>query len=93
MITAERNGKKVTRNSSFFKLSPRSPEEIESSDEDDGEVVNPKSQEEIGRSDTPESDNANDDQAMSQLPLAVPVCRPHRERRKPAKFKDFIMKP
>ena len=79
MMTAERHGKTVTRNSSFFKRSPAGPEEIRSSDEED------EDDEQLNQDPVPQA----------PVPQAVPrmgMDRPARNRRVPARFDDFVMK-
>ena len=45
MITAERNGKSVTRNASFFKPSPEHPDDISSDEEEEEDIQGPQPEE------------------------------------------------
>ena len=75
----ERNGKTMTRNSSRFKPSPRSPKETaDESSDDDSEVLCPP------RLSIP----APLVQPVPQLP--PPAGRPQRQRRRPARLQDFV---
>ena len=86
MITAERNSESVTRNSSFFKLSPEYPEDIPSDEEEEDDVPKPQPEE------IPELPPIEPAQ-VPQTPAHTPAVRtrPQRNRQAPVKFKDFVM--
>jgi hypothetical protein len=76
MITVERNGRTVTRNSSRFKPSPRSPEETADESDDDIDVPFPPPNQ------AP--------RVQPHLP-PPPAGRPQRQRRRPARLNDFVV--
>jgi transposase InsO family protein len=79
MITAHRNGKEVTRNSSHFKPSPNTPNESPSSDEEEEDIPHIEPATEPATEPTTE-------------PVNQPqIDRPHRIRKLPTRFNDFIM--
>ena len=83
MVTAERNGKSVTRNSSFFKPSPEYPDDTQSDEEEDDAM--PQQPEEFPEAPQPSVEPV-------QEPRAPAVhTRPQRHCQTPARFKDFVM--
>ena len=86
MITAERKNKSITRNSSFFKKSPRPP----TLEEDERETTEPEIVE-------PNEEQTPDHQPQEMPPpqempdqnMTSPVKR--RTRKFPARFKDYVM--
>ena len=80
MITAKREGKSVTRNSSFFKASPSAPGDVSSEEEEEDVPYTERVQPPVNQPETPAPENQR------------PHQRPQRNRQMPARFKDFIMK-
>ena len=87
MVTAERGGRKTTRNSSFFKPSGTVPDDQDSSDEDPEPL-------------TPLMPAVPEPEPVAEIPTTPPHGQTHdgsprklprRERRLPAKFKDYEM--
>ena len=92
------NGKAVTRNSSFFKPSPKHPEEV-SSDEDGEDLIElvPEPQQNAPVQAPTEAPTEAPIEAPQQQTPAAPAApaahqRPQRQRRIPAKLKDYVMK-
>ena len=95
MLTAERNEKVITRNASFFKPLPKQPDEVSSDEEVDDLVsepiaeIPPQAPAELQpQQQAPVQPN---NIAPPTLAMQQPPQRPRRQRRTPAKFKDFIM--
>ena len=85
MLTAECNGREITRNASFFKPSPKQPDEVSSDEEEDNLIPE--------QAETPSQDPERQPQLLepAQPAIVTPQLRPSRHRRLPAKFKDFII--
>ena len=102
MLTAERNGKRVTRNSSFFKPSPSHPEEVLSEEEEEGEIelIPEQPQQQPQHEQQPQVEQPQPEMRQPQQPQherqhqqqqTQQHQRPRRERRMPKRFKDFDM--
>ncbi|GFO30156.1 hypothetical protein PoB_005666100 [Plakobranchus ocellatus] len=87
MITAKRHNKSITRNSSFFKKSPRPPTVEEEEEREMAETESDPQPEELESAAEPEPDS-------SAVPAPIPhqLSRPRRTRKMPERFKDFSMK-
>ncbi|GFN94668.1 transposon ty3-g Gag-Pol polyprotein [Plakobranchus ocellatus] len=89
MITAKRHNKSITRNSSFFKKSPRPPT-FEEEEREMAETESDPQPEELESAAEPEPDSS----AVPAVPAPIPhqLSRPRRTRKMPERFKDFSMK-
>ena len=86
MISAKRDGKTITRNSSFFKKSPNEPVSVtcDTDDEDNDELESATLPDSVGN--VPGSSDVVED-----LPKENGEIRPKRNIRLPAQFKDFVI--
>ena len=92
MITAERNGRRVTRNSSFFKPSPKLANDVPSDEEEEDEATTPLEP----LVETVEPQQAPQIPVPQQAPQTPvqrtpAVRRSRRARNFPNKFRDFVM--
>ncbi|GFN74628.1 transposon ty3-g Gag-Pol polyprotein [Plakobranchus ocellatus] len=89
MITAKRHNKSITRNSSFFKKSLRSPT-FEEEEREMAETESDPQPEELESAAEPEPDSS----AVPAVPAPIPhqLSRSRRTRKMPERFKDFSMK-
>jgi hypothetical protein len=81
MITPKRNGRTVTRNTSFFKTSPETVNERDEADDSDGEECMPR----IPNRDIPAQPVPRPELAQARN------ARPQRERRRPARLNEFVL--
>ena len=88
MITAKRNEREITRNSSFFK--PVKPSPVLLDDDEDFDIPNDFDSDTINASEKVihDNDKLDDDQ---QDTVKTPVIKLKRERKPPVRFKDYVM--
>ena len=94
MITAKRHNKSVTRNSSFFKKSPRPPtteeEEREMSETDSDTPEEPEIEQTHQTQGELQSNNVPIPHDQPP-PNTYQTCRPKRKKKTPARFEDYYM--
>lgn len=89
MITASREHKSITRNSSFFKKSPRPPTFAETEEDNSEDTLIELSEHQNIDSYTPQP--LQMETTMQASPEIRPAHRPRRDRHLPAKYKDYVL--